>query len=88
MRLSIQLIWTLFALLLLSKIALAQETYTISGYITDKSNGEALIGATVYDKISQKGTVSNYYGFYSITLPANAVEIRITYAWFFLQKVA
>lgn len=82
MRLFAQLILTLFALLFVSRIALAQETYTISGYITDESNGEALIGATVFDKISQKGTVSNYYGFYSITLPANKVELRITYIGF------
>lgn len=57
----------------------AQETYTISGYITDKADGEALIGATVYDQISKKGATTNYYGFYSLTLPKNRVNLRISY---------
>ncbi|MFY0651730.1 MAG: TonB-dependent receptor [Cyclobacteriaceae bacterium] len=76
-----------FILLCLSKQILAQDTYTISGYITDKSNGEALIGATVYDNISNKGTVSNYYGFYSLTLPANEVELSFRYIGFENQTI-
>lgn len=67
---------------------LAQQTHTISGYITDSSNGEALIGATVYDNLSEKGTVTNYYGFYSITLPENPVELRISYIGYETSIVA
>lgn len=47
----------------------AQEKVTISGYIKDSKNGEALIGVTVYKKNSQVGTSTNAYGFYSLTLP-------------------
>lgn len=47
----------------------AQEKVTISGYIKDAKNGEALIGVTVYKKNSQIGTSTNAYGFYSLTLP-------------------
>lgn len=47
----------------------AQEKRTISGYIKDAKNGEALIGVTVQKKNSQIGTSANAYGFYSLTLP-------------------
>lgn len=50
--------------------AFAQNRATISGTITDVSSGESLIGATVQEMRSKKGTVSNTYGFYSLTLPA------------------
>ena len=48
----------------------AQTKHTISGYVKDSKNGEALIGVTVFKKNSQVGTVTNPYGFYSLTLPA------------------
>ncbi len=46
-----------------------QEMYTISGFITDEASGEVMIGTTVQVKGTQKGSISNVYGFYSITLP-------------------
>ena len=33
--------------------------HTISGTITDFHTGETLIGATVYDTVSKKGTITN-----------------------------
>ncbi|HTX87514.1 MAG TPA: TonB-dependent receptor [Bacteroidales bacterium] len=42
--------------------------YTISGKISDKSNGENLIGATVFVKELKTGTASDVYGNYSLTL--------------------
>ncbi len=42
--------------------------YTVSGYIKDSGSGEALIGATVMVEELQKGSVTNIYGFYSISL--------------------
>ncbi len=61
---------------------LSQEVTTISGYIVDASNGEALIGATVYDQLSKKGTSSNFYGFYSLTLPGDRAKLRISFVGF------
>ncbi len=57
-------------------------TSTISGTITDQTSGEALIGATVYDYISGKGTTANNYGFYSLTLPSDSVRLRYSYVGF------
>jgi hypothetical protein len=53
--------------------------FTISGYIKDASNGEALIGATVYVTETQGGGVTNEYGFYSITLPAANYTLHYSY---------
>ena len=47
---------------------LAQNNYTISGYVQDSASGENLIGVSIYDKQTYKGTASNQYGFYSLTI--------------------
>lgn len=44
-----------------------QEKHTISGYISDSKSGERIIGATVYNTATGKGTISNNYGFFSLT---------------------
>ena len=71
---------TAFLLSFLSILCLqAQTKHTVSGYITDISSKETLIGATVLDIPSGKGAITNEYGFYSLTLPAGNVEIRTGY---------
>ncbi len=46
----------------------AQEKVTVKGYVRDGSTGETLIGATVYLRGTTKGTATNEYGFYSLTV--------------------
>ena len=67
--------------------AMAQH-YTISGYVTDGVAQETMIGATVYDHTSGSGTVTNAYGFYSLTLPRGAVELTASYVGYTPQRVA
>lgn len=55
------------------------QTHTVSGYIRDVDTGESLIGATVYDLHSKQGTIANVYGFYSLTLPADTVKLRVSF---------
>ena len=45
-----------------------QNSFTISGYVQDNSNNELIIGASVIVKELQIGTVTNNYGFFSLTL--------------------
>ena len=52
----------------------ATATVTINGYVTDSQSGERLIGASVYDTVSHKGTVTNNSGFYSLTLNAQSAQ--------------
>ena len=66
-------------LLCLSFATWAQEKYTLSGYIKDAGSGEALIGATVYVRALETGTVSNTYGFYSLSIPAGTYELVFSY---------
>ena len=54
--------------ILFSINCIAQNKYTISGYVQDESSGENLIGVSIYDKETYKGTASNQYGFYSLTI--------------------
>ena len=68
----------LFIILLLL-LPLGLTAQTISGVITDAKTGETLIGATVLDEDSGKGTISNAYGRYSLTLRADSVHLRISY---------
>ncbi len=53
---------------------------TMSGYVRDATSGEDLIGANVWNPRTTRGTVSNEYGFYSITLPArDTAHLRASY---------
>lgn len=75
-------------LLFLTCFILPAQNYTISGYITDEKTGETLISSSIFDKKSNKGTVSNAYGFYSLTLPASNVELDFTYVGYEPELVA
>lgn len=56
-----------------------KNTFTISGYVLDKFNGEKLIGASVYCLKNKVGTFTNDYGFFSLTLPMDSVYIEFRY---------
>ncbi|MFY0601065.1 MAG: TonB-dependent receptor [Cyclobacteriaceae bacterium] len=66
--------------------SLYAQTYTISGYIRDSETGENLIGATILDQNTLKGTVSNTYGFYSLTMPEGKLSLKITYVGYEFQE--
>ena len=44
------------------------QQHTLSGYVKDANSGEALIGVSVFIEELGKGTTTNVYGFYSLTL--------------------
>ena len=61
---------------------LAQEKYTLSGVISDASSNETLIGVNILFPDQQTGTITNEYGFYSITLPEGTYKLLISYLGF------
>ena len=63
----------------------SQQKFTVSGYIKDAANGEALIGATIYVKSLSTGVTTNVYGFYSLTLQSGTYDIDISYIGFATQ---
>ncbi len=68
----------LLTLISITLFSFSQEKYTISGYVKDEA-GEELIGATIYIQSLKTGTVTNVYGFYSITLIAGDYNIDYSY---------
>jgi len=70
-------------------ICVFSQKYSISGYIREKRTGEDLIGATIIVKEIQKGTISNQYGFYSISLTEGDYTIKVSYIGYqdFEQKI-
>ena len=83
------MIWNakiIIALLLLAFcMSVTAANYTISGVISNQNSTETLISASVFDQNSRKGTVSNNYGFYSLTLPQGHVQLHFSYAGFASQ---
>ena len=73
--------------LLLSLPGFAQK-YTISGYLTDADTGEKLIAANVFDLKSAQVAVTNTYGFFSLTLPADSVYLQASYIGYENKVVA
>lgn len=65
--------------------ALAQQKFTISGYITDAQTNETLIGAYINETARLIGTTSNNYGFYSLTLPAGKIKVAFSYVGYKTQ---
>src|SRR5688572_19661470 len=55
------------------------QKFTISGSVKAKNSGEHLIGASIYNLPTAQGTTANNYGFYSLTLPKDSVQLRISY---------
>ena len=68
----------LFTFILIGS-TLYSQTHTIYGTITDASNGESLISATISLQNSTKGVTSNSYGFYSLSLPKGNHTIAYQY---------
>jgi outer membrane receptor for ferrienterochelin and colicin len=66
----------------------AQTKFTISGYINEKGSKENLQAVTVYVPKLKVGTASNNYGFFSITLPKDSVQVIFSYVGFKAKKLS
>lgn len=60
-------------------LPLFAQRVTLSGYLKDRSNGEALIGATAYIPTLNTGVTSNAYGFFSLSVPKGTYEVHYSY---------
>jgi len=58
---------------------MAQNSYSIRGTIKDVSNGETLLGATVFLKGTSNGAVTNEYGFYSLSATEGSYTVVVSY---------
>jgi hypothetical protein len=71
--------YALLLFLAFSLTSFSQSKGTINGYLKDSSDGEKLIGATVYVVEAKTGATTNVYGFYSITLPSGDYTLEFSY---------
>lgn len=67
------------AIFLLSAYTFSQQKYTLSGTITEAAGNETLIGVNIIVPELNAGTITNEYGFYSITLPQGIYQVQISY---------
>lgn len=70
---------------LIGLVSFSQATMTLSGVVKDGGNGETLIGATVFVPELETGTITNEYGFYSITLDnvlTDSISVEMSYVGF------
>lgn len=81
-------LYQLLILVMISVRALAQEQVTISGFVREKGSLELLPGVNVYLQNSTIGTVTNTYGFYSLTIPkSDSISISYSFVGYERQEV-
>jgi len=66
------------------------KSYSISGHVIDASTGEVLIAANVYIRELGTGSVTNPYGYYSISLISGSYTLGVSYIGYnnFEQKIS
>ena len=57
----------------------SSKSHTISGYVTDGKSEETLLGASVYDAATMKGSVTNNFGYYTLKLTEGQVDFRASF---------
>ncbi len=72
----------IFFIFIFCSLNSSAQKYTISGYVKDNSSNEDLIGANVVVKELNEGTVTNKYGFFSITIPKGKYTLEISFISF------
>lgn len=75
----------LLLLMMQSNSVYAQQKSVISGYVRETGSRELLPGVNIYVPELKTGTVTNNYGFYSLSLPSGTH--RITYSFVGYQPV-
>jgi len=58
---------------------MGQDTFTISGKITDSKTGMALAGANIFEIKSERGTASDAEGQYILSLAKGTYKLKISY---------
>lgn len=72
--------------IILRPLKLSEQSFTILGYVLDARTGERLLGSNVFSGNRQEGTATNYYGFYSLTLPGGPVDLHASFVGYNSQN--
>lgn len=79
-------IFSFFIWILILTSTLTGQTYTISGYVKDALTGEALPSATVVISNKSTGTRANDYGFYSISVKSDSLQLQYKFVGYATQS--
>lgn len=74
----------------LQTVWVSAQSVTISGYVEDSTSSERIPGASVSIPERQSGTITNQYGFYSLTTKASSIRLLTSHVgykpvWNFLE---
>ncbi|MBW4891050.1 TonB-dependent receptor [Mucilaginibacter sp. HMF5004] len=72
----------------MQSLVFGQTTGKISGKISDKKTGEALIGATVLVQENNKGAATNVNGEYNLSLPAGTYTLLVKYVGYQNKQIS
>jgi len=78
-----------FLLLLVALVTtstLFAQNLSLKGVIVDKKTGETLIGATVVQKGTSNGSITNYDGAFSLSIP-NGATLAVSYMGYIAQEI-
>jgi hypothetical protein len=75
-------------IVLFNCIKLLSQNYSISGFVEDAKTGERLIGAVIYDSISQNGNNTNSYGYFNIQCHKGPINIICSYIGYKNYRIA
>jgi hypothetical protein len=56
----------------------AQKKLTIQGYVQDASSDEKIVSVTIWSPFQKKGTVTNNYGYFSMTFAKDSASVLFT----------
>ncbi len=59
-----------------------RNSYTINGYVKDAETGEAMVGASVFNPLTNRGTITNEFGYYSFTMPQGSQTVNYSFVGF------
>lgn len=81
-------IFLIAALLCGCTLIMAQNRFTLNGYIKDSLTGEVISGASVKINGQAKGILSNQFGFYSLTLEPGSYLLTFSHVSYQVQSVS
>jgi hypothetical protein len=67
---------------------MAQNRFTLNGYIKDSLTGEVISGASVKINGQAKGILSNQFGFYSLTLEPGSYLLTFSHVSYQVQSIS
>ena len=64
--------------ILQSLLSFSQEKVTLSGIVIDAKNNESLIGVVIEIPTLKISTITNEYGFFSLTVPKGSYNLQVS----------